>query len=45
MVAPTPQQVQLAREFSGAGTASTAVGERTAAAAAPVRESVRETVR
>ena len=41
MVAPTPQQVQLAREFAGAGTASTALGERTAAAAAPASERVR----
>jgi len=45
MVAPTQAQVQLAREFAGAGTASTALGERTAAAAAPAREPARETVR
>ena len=45
MVAPTRQQVQLAREFAGAGTASTALAERTAAAAAPVREPVRESSR
>jgi cell division protein FtsL len=41
MVAPTREQVQLAREFVGAGTASTALGERTAAAAAPASERVR----
>ena len=45
MVAPTREQVQMAREFAGAGTASTALGERTAAAAAPAREPGRETVR
>jgi len=41
MVAPTRQQVQLAREFRGAGTASAALAERTAAAAVPARERVR----
>lgn len=41
MVAPTGQQVQLAREFAGAGTPSTALGERTAEAAVPVRARVR----
>ena len=45
MVAPTGQQVQMAREFAGAGTASPALAERTAAAAAPASEPVRETVR
>ena len=45
MVAPTQAQVQLAREFAGAGAASAALGERTAAAAAPAREPARETVR
>ena len=45
MVAPTREQVQLAREFTGAGTASTALVERTAAAAAPAREPMREIVR
>ena len=45
MVAPTGLQVQLAREFAGAGTASMALAERTAAAAAPASEPVRETVR
>ena len=38
MVAPTQQQVQLAREFAGDGTASTARHERTAAAVEPARE-------
>ncbi len=41
MVAPTQQQVQLAREFAGASTASTALGERTAAVAAPASQRVR----
>ena len=41
MVAPTQQQVQLAREFAGDGTASTALRERTAAAAGPARERIR----
>jgi cell division protein FtsL len=41
MVAPTPQQVQLAREFAGGGTAPAAIRERTAAAAAPAREKIR----
>jgi len=41
MVAPTQQQVQLAREFAGDGTASTALRERTAAAAEPARERIR----
>lgn len=41
MVAPTQQQVELAREFAGDGTASAALRERTAAAAAPARERVR----
>lgn|SRR5574341_629823 len=41
MVAPTQQQIQLAREFAGAGTASAAMRERTAAAAAPDRERIR----
>lgn len=41
MVAPTPQQVQLAREFAGDGTPPAAIRERTAAAAAPARERVR----
>jgi cell division protein FtsL len=45
MVAPTRQQVQLAREFEGPGTATTAPAERTAAAAEPASEPVRETVR
>ena len=45
MVAPTGEQVQLAREFAGGDTASTALGERTATAAAPAPEPVRETVR
>ncbi len=38
MVAPTQQQVQLAREFVGGGTATAALGGRTATAAAPVGE-------
>jgi cell division protein FtsL len=41
MVAPAGQQVQLAHEFAGDGTASKALGERTAAAAVPARERVR----
>jgi cell division protein FtsL len=41
MVAPTQQQVQLAREFTGDGTASAALRARTAAAAAPARERIR----
>ena len=41
MVAPTHQQVELAREFAGAGAASAALRERTAAAAAPARERIR----
>jgi cell division protein FtsL len=41
MVAPTQQQVQLAREFAGDGAVSTALGERTAAAAEPARERIR----
>ena len=41
MVAPTQQQVQLAREFAGDGVVSTALGERTAAAAEPARERIR----
>jgi hypothetical protein len=41
MVAPTRQQVQLAREFAGVDTASTALGGRTAASAAPSTERVR----
>ena len=41
MVAPTQQQLQLAREFAGDGTASAALRERTAAAAAPARERIR----
>ena len=41
MVAPTQQQVQLAREFAGDGTASAALRERTAAAVAPARERIR----
>jgi hypothetical protein len=41
MVAPTQQQVELAREFAGDGTASAALRERTAAVAAPARERVR----
>lgn len=41
MVAPTQQQIQLAREFAGAGRASAAMRERTAAAAAPARERIR----
>ena len=41
MVAPTQQQVQLAREFAGDGTASAALRGRTAAAAAPARERIR----
>ena len=45
MVAATRQQVQLAREFASAGTDSTALGERTAAAAASAREPVREPAR
>jgi len=45
MVAPTRQQVQLAREFTGDGTALTELGERTAAAAVPAREPGRGTVR
>ena len=45
MVAPSRHQVRLAREFAGGGTASAALGERTAAAAAPAREPVREMVR
>ena len=42
MVAPTRAQVQLAREFAGGGTASAALGERTAAAAAPAHEPARQ---
>ena len=42
MVAPTQQQVQLAREFVGGGTATAALGGRTAAAGAPGREPLRE---
>ena len=38
MVAPTQQQVQLAREFVGGGTATAALGSRTATAAAPAGE-------
>ena len=38
MVAPTQQQVQLAREFMGGGTATAALGGRTATAAAPAGE-------
>jgi hypothetical protein len=42
MVAPTQQQVQLAREFVAGGSASSAAVERTAAmAAAPDPESTR----
>ena len=41
MVAPIPHQVQLAREFASGGTGSAAVGDRTASAAAPARETVR----
>ena len=41
MVAPTPQQVQLAREFAGNSPASAALRDRTAAAAAPTRERIR----
>jgi cell division protein FtsL len=42
MVAPTQQQVQLAREFAAGGSASSAAVERTAAmAAAPGREGTR----
>jgi cell division protein FtsL len=41
MVAPTQQQLQLAREFTGGGTASAAARERTAAAAVPARDRVR----
>jgi len=45
MVAATGQQIQLAREFAGAGRDSTALGERTVAAAVPAREPVPGTVR
>jgi cell division protein FtsL len=53
MVAPTQQQVQLAREFVGGSTATAALGGRTATAAAPTgegnrapgRESLREPAR
>jgi cell division protein FtsL len=38
MVAPTQQQVQLAREFVGGGAVSASLGGRTAAAAATSRE-------
>jgi cell division protein FtsL len=38
MVAPTQQQVQLAREFVGGGTATAALGGRTATAAVPAGE-------
>ena len=41
MVAPTQQQVQLAREFAGADRASAALGERTVAATWPSSEKVR----
>lgn len=41
MVAPTRQQVQLAREFVGDGMARAALGERTAAATGPAGERVR----
>ena len=41
MVAPTMQQVQLAREFVGAGRASAALGERTVAVSAQASEKVR----
>jgi cell division protein FtsL len=38
MIAPTQQQVQLAREFVGGGTVSAALGGRTAAAGATAHE-------
>ena len=41
MVAPTPQQVQLAREFVTGGEASAAASEQTAAATTPIRERTR----
>ncbi len=41
MVAPTPQQVQLAREFAGDRIVPAAIRERTAAAASPARERIR----
>ena len=53
MIAPTQQQVQLAREFVGGGTAQAALGGRSAAAAvaahepgrAPGRELARDSAR
>jgi cell division protein FtsL len=45
MIAPAGHQVQLAREFTGGGTASAALGERTAAAPAPAPEPARQMVR
>lgn len=45
MVAPTQQQVQLAREFVGGGTATAGLGGRTATAAAPGHEPLREPAR
>jgi len=45
MVTPTGNQIQLAREFAGGGTASAALGERTAAAPAPARDPASQMVR
>ena len=42
MVAPTQQQVQLAREFVGGGAVSAALGERTATVREPGRAPGRE---
>lgn len=41
MVAPSQQQIQLAREFVTGGQASAALGERTAAASTPAAENRR----
>ncbi len=45
MVAPTQQQVQLAREFVGGGTVSAALGGRSSAVASTAREPGREMAR
>jgi cell division protein FtsL len=45
MVAPTPHQVELAREFAGGDTASAALGERTVAAGGPPSEPAPRIVR
>lgn len=45
MVAPTQQQVQLAREFVGSGTATATLGGRTASATAQASEATRAALR